>query len=129
MAALLGTLQAAAALLPEPFRTEHARQFSDEHLARLANRLLTFWKQGVPSNLPPPHFAAECTPPLAESWAFFHDAVDAWDAAPDKAAPAVVQRFADALVAAGTKYILVLLGQRLTPASLTDTRAIPPPRA
>src|SRR5262249_39418489 len=128
MITLSETLQDCAALLPEPFRTEHVRLFVDEHLARLAARLLTFHQQGVPPEQPPPHFAAECTPPLAESWAFFRDAVAAWDAAADKEATAILQRFADALAAAGTKHILLLLGQRLTSASLTDARAIPPTR-
>jgi hypothetical protein len=44
-------------------------------------------------------------------------------------APEVVQAFADALVHVDFKYVLILLGQRLTSASLTDARAIPPTRA
>jgi hypothetical protein len=128
MSLLAATLQDCAALLPEPFRTEHARLFVDEHLAHLAARLLTFHQQGVPAERPLPHFGAECSPPLAESWAFFRDAVAAWEAAADKEATALLQQFADALVTAGTKHILLLLGQRLTPASLTDARASPPTR-
>jgi hypothetical protein len=129
MTTLADTLQDCAALLPEAFRTEHARLFEDEHLARLAARLLAFHQQGVPAERPLPHFAAEITPPLADSWAFFRDAVAAWDTAADKEATAILQQFADALAAAGTKHVLLLLGQRLTPASLTDARAIPPTRA
>src|SRR5262249_17815533 len=34
-----------------------------------------------------------------------------------------------ALAAAGTRNLLILLGQRFTPASITDARAIPPARA
>jgi hypothetical protein len=128
MTTLSETLQDCAALLPAPFRAEHARLFVDEHLARLAARLLTFHQEGVPAEQPPPHFAAETTPPLADSWAFFRDAVAAWDAAADKEATAILQKFADALGAAGTKHILLMFGQRLTPASLTDARAIPPTR-
>jgi hypothetical protein len=74
---------------------------------------------------PPPHFAAECTPPLSEPWSFFRDAVGRWQSAPDGAA----QALADAMVAAGCGNVLLLLGQRRTPASLTDARAIPPTRA
>jgi hypothetical protein len=36
---------------------------------------------------------------------------------------------AEALVAAGVKNVLVLLGQRMTPASLLDENALPPSRA
>jgi hypothetical protein len=129
MTTLSETLQDCTALLPEPVRAEHTRLFVDEHLARLAARLLAFHQQGVPAERPLPHFAAEMTPPLADSWSFFRDAVTAWETAADKEATAVLQRFADALAAAGTKHVLLLLGQRLTPASLSDARAIPPTRA
>jgi hypothetical protein len=123
------SLRGCTPLLPEVFRTEHARLFEEEHLARLAGRLLQFAEHGVPSQPPPPHFAAECTPPLTEAWAFFRDPVAAWRAGPDPLAPPILRHFADALTAAGTRSLLLLLGQRLTPASLTDARAIPPTRA
>jgi hypothetical protein len=123
------TLRAGVPLLPEAFRLEHARLFEQEHLARLAGRLLDFAGHGVPAAPPPPHFAAECTPPLTEAWAFFRGPVAEWRAAADRLAEPLPQRFADALVAAGTRNLLLLLGQRLTPASITDARAIPPTRA
>jgi hypothetical protein len=123
------TLKASASLLPESFRAEHARLFEVEHLARLAGRLLACADRGVPEGFPPPHFAAECTPPLAEAWAFFREPTGLWQAAPDRLAGPLLRRFADALTAAGTRNLLILLGQRLTPASLTDARAIPPTRA
>ena len=129
MVALHETLKAAAPLLPEPFRAEHARLFEEEHLTRLADRLLTFAEQGVPEDFPPPHFTAECTPPLADAWAFFREPVGLWRAAPDRLAGPLLRHFADAFVAAGTRNLLILLGQRLTPASITDARAIPPARA
>jgi len=128
MTDLHATLQAAAALLPESFSAEHARLFQDEHLARLAARLLAFAQQGVPAAFPPPHFAAECTPPLADAFAFFRPALAQWHDAADRQAPAVLQAFAEAFVASGCKNVLILLGQRLTSASLTDARAIPPTR-
>jgi hypothetical protein len=115
--------------LPEPLRSDHARLFEEEHLRRLADRLLALAEQGVPDGFPPPHFAAECTPPLAEAWAPFREPMRLWRAAPDRLAGPLLRGFADALVAAGTRNLLVLLGQRLTPASITDARAIPPARA
>jgi hypothetical protein len=126
---LAETLRASLPLLPEEFRAAHAGLFRDEHLGRLADRLLSLWHRGVPPAPPPPHFAAECTPPLAEAFAPFRPALAAWDAAADPLAPAVVRAFADAVVAAGCGNLLLLLGQRLTPASLRDARAIPSPRA
>jgi hypothetical protein len=119
MPTLYDALQACVPLLPEPFRAEHARLFQPEHLSKLAARLRSFAEQGVPAAPPPPHFAAECTPPLREPWEFFGEAVAVGE-------PATL---ACAIVAAGCGNVLLLLGQRRTPASLTDARAIPPARA
>lgn len=123
------TLTACVDFLPGPFRTEHARLFEEEHLEILSARLLAFWRDGVPATLPPPHLSVECTPPLAEPFAFFRAALAAWDASADKVSEILARPFAQAVEAAGCKNLLVLLGQRLTPASLTDARAIPPTRA
>jgi hypothetical protein len=126
---LLDTLRACVPLLPAPFVAEHRRLFAEEHLARLAARLLDFHRHGVPKEQPPPHFAAECTPPLDEAFAPFRAPLEAWAVAPNEPAPAVVRKLADAFVAAGCAHLLLLLGQRRTPASLTDAQAIPPLRA
>jgi hypothetical protein len=114
--------------LPDRLRTDLQRLLAEEeHLARLAERLLAFHRDGVPAAFPPPSFAGECTPPLADAFAFFRGAVDAWHAAPES--PDVACRFADAIAAAGSASLLLLLGQRRTSASVTDARAIPPTRA
>jgi hypothetical protein len=115
--------------LPEGFRTTNARILEAEHLARMASRLLQFHEQGVPEQRPRPHFDAECTPPLSDSFAFFRDALALWQRSSDEQTAVVVEAFSRALEAAGTAHLLRLLGQRLTPASLTDARAIPPARA
>jgi hypothetical protein len=129
MISLQHTLRASIPFLQEDFRAANARLFEDEFVARLADRMLQFARDGVPAALPLPHFAAECTPPLAEAWKFFREPVAHWQALDDKLSPLLLWQFADALVAAGCKNLLILLGQRLTPASLTDARAIPPARA
>lgn len=105
---------------------DYARLFVDEHVAKLARRLAEFQDSGIPDSFPPPHFAAECTPPLATAWECFRQPMQLWHSADHKLAPAVLTAFAQALAAAGTKSILVLLGQRLTSASVTDGRAFPP---
>jgi hypothetical protein len=71
------------------------------------------WRAG---GFPLPHFAAEGTPPLAECFAPFRAALEQ------------TQTWADALTSAGTPRILVMLGQRFTPASVTDARGIAPTR-
>jgi hypothetical protein len=121
-------LLASHRLLPAPLARDLARFFAqEEHVASLASRLLVFARQGAPTDRPPPHFSAECTPPVGDAFAFFRDAVAAWHDNPD--APAVPALFADAVAAAGVKNLLVLLGQRMTPASITDAGAVPPTRA
>ena len=127
MSGLLEALRACVPLLSAPFVAEHRRLFAEEHLTKLAARLLDFHRHGAPQEQPPPHFAAECTPPLDEALAPFRAPLEAWAAASDE--PAVVRKLADAVVVAGCADLLLLLGQRRTPASLADARAIPPLRA
>jgi hypothetical protein len=129
MSPLAESLRAAASLLPGEFRRDHARLFEGEHLDRLAARLLALWRDGVPASAPSPHFAAECTPPLADAFAPFRPALAAWEAARDPLPPAVAQAFAEAIRSAGCDNLLVLLGQRRTAASLADVRAVPPSHA
>ncbi|HEY8506323.1 MAG TPA: hypothetical protein VIL46_17185 [Gemmataceae bacterium] len=125
---LLPVFRACAAELPAAFRAEHERLFAEEHLAALAERLEEFRRKGVPAGPPPPYLAAECTAHLEEAFAFFHPALVAWEAAGNEETPEVVRAFAAALAAAGCANLLLLLGQRRTPASVTDARAIPPLR-
>src|SRR5262249_45121060 len=113
------SLRAAAPHLPEEAR-DLARLFEE---VELLSRLERFAREGVPERHPPPHFHDECTPPLAEAFAPFAGCL----AEPESAD--LPLRFAAALASAGIRNVLVLLGQRFPPASLTDARALPPPRA
>jgi hypothetical protein len=127
MRSIHDALRAAFAHLPEPTRHDLARLFRDEELlSRLSMRLLVFARQGVPDEHPPPHFSGECTPPLSTVFEPFRAPVAAWHETPDS--PDVPAHFADALATSGIRNVLVLLGQRFTPASLADASALPPPR-
>jgi hypothetical protein len=127
MRSIHDALRASQPHLPEPFQRDLARLFAEEELlAALSTRLLVFARQGVSGCHPPPSFAGECTPPLAEAFACFQVAVAAWHDTPDS--PDVPAMLADALAAAGVRNVLVLLGQRMTPASITDASALPPSR-
>lgn len=113
--------------LPQHLRIELAPLFAhEERLARLSTRLLLLSRQGVPASPPPPHFEAECTPPMAEAFAPFQQALADWHQQPDSRE--IATSLAEALGACGIKHLLVLLGQRMTSASLTDARAFPPLR-
>jgi hypothetical protein len=126
MNSLRETLSACVSYLPESYRSEYGGLLAPEWLDRLADRLLTIHRTGVPTERPRPHFSAECTPPVEPTYAYFVDALRAWQA--DPAGPVTARAFADALRAAGCANMLLLLGQRRTPATLTDARGIPPAR-
>lgn len=106
--------------LPHLSAERGTQKLVGQHLGPLAARITQIGADG-PGALPPPRLAAEITPPLAEAWS----PLDGWwgRGAPDPVG------LAAALEAAGIAKLLVLLGQRVTPASLTDVRAIPPTRA
>ncbi len=122
---LTTTLQGAFESLPEAFRTENARLFLPEHLEKLAGRLTAFHEKGVPADRPPPHFDEETTPPLGPIFAPFEAVLNRF-ADDDTELPAALAR---AMLQVGCSGLLLLLGQRRTPASLDDARAIPLPRA
>lgn len=116
MRSIHDALRDAWPLLPDPLRTGVQPVFEDdERLAELSTRLLIFARQGIPP-LPPPHFPEECTPPLEEAFAFFHDAVAAWHN--DPSSGAIANLLAEALSQAGLDRLLTLLGRRQTPGSL-----------
>src|SRR5262249_1791340 len=73
-----------------------------------------------------PHSPADQPPRRAGAFEPFRAAVAAWHESPDSADVPI--RLADALTAAGVRNVLVLLGQRFTPGSLSDARALPPSR-
>src|SRR5262245_3315281 len=120
MSSLIDILRASVPLLPEAFRTEHQALFTDENLKKLMARLLLLFDQGDQER-PPPHFAAEVTPPLRPILAWFIGPLELWELG--REAPIL---FADAMANAGCANLLLLLGQRRTPASITDARGIPP---
>lgn len=124
MRSLLEVLHGCRTRLPEAFAAAHGRLFESEHLSRLAERLERFGRDGVPTEFPLPHFAAECTPPLREAFAPFRTAVAEWLTDPES--EQLLQIWADALSMAGTPHLLVMLGQRFTSASVTDARGIAP---
>lgn len=129
MLELLPILRSCQDYLPSEFVSTHQRLFTEEeHLQKLSKRLLQFSEEGVPDSFPLPHFNVECTPPLKSAYVFFENPLQHWKSGTLELLP-LMQQFANAFVQAGCRNILILLGQRFTPASLTDARAIPPSRA
>ena len=131
---LLDFLHRAADRLPGAWRATHARLLEEEHLDRMSARFESFLSDGVPDEQPKPHFSVECTPPMADAFAPLQPVLTAWqewgaaDGRSDDDAPPddLQQQLADALSGMDFGHVLVLLGQRQTPASLKDERGIPP---
>lgn len=114
--------------LSEQFCNDHQRLFIDEHVQKIADSLYRIWEQGIPENYPPPHLTVECTPPMQQAFAAFRQFLALWHVAVDKTDSHLLKELAATLMSTGTQNLLVLLGQRLTPASITDARAFPVPR-
>jgi hypothetical protein len=95
--------------LSPTFREQSARMWVSEHLDRIATRV-----HANHPDRPLPHFEAEVTPPVQPLAERLHRV---WNAPTELAAE--VERI-------GLDGLLLLLGQRRTPATLTDARGIPP---
>lgn len=108
------TLTAAIPHLPPDFRERFARLWHPDHLARLARNFDRLASEGVA--VPLPHFAAEVTPPVGPVFDRVRPFLNGEQ--PDELAREFVEIGCDGL--------LLLLGQRRTPASLTDESGIPP---
>jgi hypothetical protein len=126
---VLPLIDSCLGLLSEGFRGELRQLWAEEHLSKIGERLGRWWRDGVPAEPPPPRFAAEVVRPLEEVVAPFRPVLGRWEAAGHTATPEVLAGLAAAVEAVGCPGLLRLLGQRLTPASVTDARAIPPTRS
>lgn len=108
------TLTAALPHLLAEFRDRLARLWQPDHLARLARNLDRLASVGVA--VPLPHFAAEVTPPVGPIY--------------EKVRPFLTgnqpAELARGFTEIGCDGLLLLMGQRRTPASLTDETGIPP---
>lgn len=125
MKALFEIIAESEILLPRDFYALNHSLFVREHLEKLSERLMLFQKEGPWERQPPPWFGKECTPPLKEAYAFFEEAMNCVNR---NAVLDCAPLFAEALPRAGITNVLVLMGQRITPGSYTDHRAIPPLR-
>jgi hypothetical protein len=124
MKALHDILLESRQYLATAFLDKYSKIFAPEHLQVLSQNLQTYYRNGLPT-MRVPKFSLECTP-LAEAFGFFEAALTLWAHQAPTVEEKICQAFAEALTTATIKHVLVLLGQRLTPASISDERAIPP---
>lgn len=110
--------------LANAYLDKYSKLFDPEHLLVLSHNLHTYYRNGIPTTRVP-KFSLECTP-LSEVFRFFKSVLTLWGHQEDDAEEKIYKAFAEALTTASIKHILILLGQRLTPVSISDERAIPP---
>ncbi len=128
MKSLLELLFNCHSFLPEQFAKEHERLFCEEHLNKLSQCLENFWKNGIPEKFPPPYLDVECTPSFQEAFSPFQPFLEIFYKG-NSTENEILQNLAHTLVQATCKNILVLMGQRFTPGSILDARAIPRTKA
>ena len=104
----LDAITAALPHLPAEFRARLARLWHPDHFARLVRNLDRFATDGVSVLLP--HFTAEMTPPVGPVFEKVRPFLNG-----DQPA-----ELAGAFAGVGCDGLLLLMGQRRTPASLTD---------
>ncbi|WP_372369204.1 hypothetical protein [Candidatus Uabimicrobium sp. HlEnr_7] len=105
---------------------QHAALFVEEHMAKLSHTLLDFYNNGARDIQPLPHFHVECTPSLSNAFLYFNNALNEATKSQFAITPHNQELLSGSLHSAGCQNILMLLGQRHTPASITDYTAIPP---
>lgn len=114
---LVPLLEAAVPQLSTEFREHASKLWHSEHLERLAERLLTLQK--AVNDRPQPVFAEETTPPLEPIFAPWRPLLAELNQVPSSAIAYRVE-------ATGLDDLLLLLGMRRTPGSVSGPEAIPP---
>lgn len=122
MKSLLSIIWESKKLLDTDFCNKTERFWCEAHLSKIANNLEKF-AQTQALQQPPPTLTVECTPPLNEVYQHFEKFLQMWQS--DSNNSELATAFAQSIQQAGIFHMLVLLGQRITPASITDERAIP----
>ncbi len=124
---LIAVLRATRPHLSDDFWDRNGRLFESEPSRRLAERLWNFHQNGV-AELPPPRWDDESTPAVDEIFNRFQPVMSEWIRVGGVTDGEIVAVWANTLKSVSAGDLLVLMGQRLTSASVCDHRAIPPDR-
>ena len=115
----------------KPFFSEEWKEaykdfLEEEHLHKLAKNLLGFYIQGVPKQLTAPLFNEEITPLLEESFFFFKPLLDTIEKEIYKSTLIIHKDVVKVFERINFKHVLLLMGQRITSATIQDAHGIPP---
>ncbi|MBO9700132.1 MAG: hypothetical protein J7604_07960 [Sporocytophaga sp.] len=123
MSNLFALLKESSFLVSDQFYKTYRLFFNEEHLTTFCQKLIQYQNEGLASKERLPFFDKECTPSLQDAYIFFENSMNDWKKE-IKANGLLAKEFARSIEAAGIENILLLMGQRLTPGSVTDV--IPP---
>lgn len=93
-----------------------------EHVVQFARQLIVY--QQYKTLKCPPFFNEECTPSIDKAIEPFNVALNQWLSNKEQSSVLFAQAFENTEL----KDLLLILGQRCTPASITDEQAVPPPK-
>ena len=99
--------------------------FHEEHLYRFAYNCLAFYKHGVPQNRQKPLFSEEITPTLDMPFSSFKDLIMELYATDFAITASANERVSSVLQEVPFAHLLLVMGQRQTPATLTTAEGLP----
>jgi hypothetical protein len=106
----------------------HRPLFKKEYLEKLAKTLTTCYFEVVPETLPHPHFNEELTPLLLDAFLLFKPTLKLIEAEGYKSNTLTQKAIAEVLETIDFAPILLLMGQRITPATIKDINGLPLPK-
>ncbi len=104
---------------------EYEAFFQEEILLEFSEKLIQYYKEGVPKKLPLPFFNEETTPLLTESFQLFKEVLNTLDSGIfdiESSKKELVKTIENI----DFKHLLLLLGQRITSATIQNADGIPP---
>ncbi|WP_299766844.1 hypothetical protein [uncultured Dokdonia sp.] len=115
---IIKIIQKSIPFLSETWKEQYAPFLEEDALYAFAKALQTYSQQGISQDYGLPYFKEEVTPTPEKVLAHFMPLFKASDTTPEE--------WAKAIEATPFEYLLVILGQRWTSASIKDIRALPP---
>lgn len=115
---LIKIIQESIRLLPETWKERYASFLEEEPVYAFAKAVQTYSQQGIPPDYGVPYFKDEVTPSPEIILTHFKPLLNASETTP--------AQWAKAIETTPFEYLLVIIGQRWTAASVKDERSIPP---
>ena len=112
--------------LSEAWKTQYGMLLHSEHLSALAHHVYALYENDLEKFHGKPHFDEEIIPDIERAFSVFKEHFRIFKKYDFEANKVTRSAFATAVENTHFDHLLILLGQRLTSASIQDERAIPP---